>query len=137
MPLQLKTVDFNMTSNQEQLFSCDNCDFKTYTDFGLKLHKSKAHRVELEHKCDQCEYSTKTFELLMKHNEQKHINGTQFECNICQKKFKYRVNLNHHHKREHEGLKFKCEFCDFETSFKSKSSESYQFLTYQRNRLYL
>ena len=118
MPLQPKTVAFIMASNQEQLFSCDNCDFKTYTDFGLKLHKSKAHRVELEHKCDQCQYSTKTLKLLMNHNELKHINGTQFECNICEKKFKYRVNLNHHKKRKHGGLKFKCEFCEFETTFK-------------------
>lgn len=95
--------------------ACDQCDYKTYSERGLKHHNGLTHRKEGDFKCDQCEYTCHT-QFTLKSHQQKHSNS--LPCNICFKKFKYKVNVNHHLKRKHGDLKFTCELCEFKTTFK-------------------
>ena len=36
-------------------YSCSKCEFKTFSQMGLKLHQGSAHRQILEFHCELCE----------------------------------------------------------------------------------
>ena len=103
--------------------SCNQCDYKTYSERGLKYHVGLAHRKEYEFKCEKCEYSCDSESKLDCHIKRKHNVHLPYSCDICSKKFKYKVNLNHHTKRQHGSLEFTCEFCDLKTKFKHALQE--------------
>merc|ERR1712129_463492 len=57
--------------HSDKTFSCDVCDFKTATEFGLENHKAYKHEGK-GHMCDQCDFVSRVKAGLMKHIQEKH-----------------------------------------------------------------
>ena len=60
-------------NNESAEYTCSKCKYKTYTEFGLKVHIASAHPKDCQFKCDKCEYSTDLESSLKLHRQQKHI----------------------------------------------------------------
>ena len=71
---QIETV---LESDDDDIFSCDECEFRTRKKTGLKIHKSKIH---VKVKCNTCYREFTTKEKLKRHVESETTLG-----NICDK----------------------------------------------------
>ena len=101
-------------------FSCPKCEYKTYSNSGLKQHIANSHRENHPFKCGQCNYSCKLERELRYHVKTKHTDKLLYSCDICGKHFKYKENIKHHLKQQHSGIEFKCDLCDHKSKSKSQ-----------------
>ena len=58
-------------SENEEVWSCDICDYKAKTNSGLKTHKTRIHKDKAFH-CDDCDFASKTRRELELHLEAIH-----------------------------------------------------------------
>ena len=80
---------------------------------GLKDHIDSAH-LKLKVSCLECGkvFSPKS---LPSHIKSVHQGLTTQSCQICDKTFKRKSGLNAHVAAEHEGIKYSCSQCSFQT----------------------
>ena len=99
-----------------QLF-CDKCDYKTKTNYQLKVHRESKHEG-IRYNCELCDYSAKKKEQVKLHNEAKH-EGIKYSCNKCDYQTPRRHALKVHQEINHEGVKYSCNHCEYKTGRKS------------------
>ena len=99
-----------------QLF-CDQCGFRTKTNYQLKVHKESKHKG-IRYNCELCDYSAKRKEQVKFHNEAKH-EGVTYSCNTCDYQTTSRHALKMHQEINHEGVKYSCNHCEYKMGRKS------------------
>ena len=69
-----------------------------------------------KYKCDKCEWKAYTEDGLKVHNYKKHSGNMPFKCSICDKKFAYKSNLKKHmNSNVHNKELYLCDKCDYKT----------------------
>ena len=108
------------TVPEDASIQCINCDFKTTSKQGLKIHNSKVHsKINFEEfpaACDVCEKILQNENELRKHKKSQHTyHNVRYQCNECDFLANEAETLN-----VHFGIKQtnKCGLCDnfFENS---------------------
>ncbi len=104
-----------------QIFTCDECEFKTVSQKYLRKHKRLHHRsldTPQTYFCDQCNYTSHLQKNLTRHIWEKHKADNrqrEYRCTWegCNKTFSRAEHLKTHVCR-HTGEKpFKCKYCDY------------------------
>ena len=103
--------------DEGRLYSCDQCELKTFSYDYLRGHQTNKHEYEGRiFKCDQCSKSYPLEWNLEIHKRQKH-NPIEIPCQYCSFVAKHKQNLSYHMKTKHKdhiNLK-KCDKCPFTT----------------------
>ena len=124
-----------------QSFSCKQCEFRTKSKNYLRHHAKYVHSTKM-YDCEICGKSVKKIkqhmreqhlnkiemdclvckrkfcskETLYAHMKNIHVNKPRSECNQCSKSFKQYGSLLEHIRVKHEGKKYKCNECDFQST---------------------
>ena len=112
-------------------FSCNKCEFKTTRKDQLKKHTLITHKEkELQFSCNQSDKKADTETSLKSHiesdNEETKPKATEQiedsdlpssnECPICDKVFSSVSSSKLHYKSRHMGIRFPCDFCDYQAT---------------------
>ena len=123
--------------NIEKNIKCDQCDFASSTERGLKNHVERKHGKKLqEFRCESCKYVTTVTSYFKIHMQMHPKNGdtSKFICNLCEYETEDKVSLLGHkniHRRYKKTLtcnkeKLECSLCNFETNFKNSLTRHYK-----------
>ena len=93
----------------KRLFTCDLCEFETFSQKRFYLHKRKIHQDE-KYFCDQCGDSFFQKDGLKNHRERKH-EMIRYPCNQCDYKALSSETLRGHVKNIHERIPIYCDEC--------------------------
>ena len=98
---------------RNQIFYCEQCDYKAVTKFGLQNHILTKHdKVIFE--CNQCDKKYSYIQQLDVHKKAVH-EGSKFCCDSCNFQAAYKADLRSHKKIVHEGIRRKCDECDYQS----------------------
>ena len=123
----------------EKPFKCDQCPYEGSQRVILKIHKRSVHE-NLFFECDQCEYKASQKSNLKTHIQERHESGKgkstivkrklKEACTVCGETVRKEYMKEHTAKRhlgegslkpqyqqQHLGVNYRCEECNFETSF--------------------
>ena len=119
-------------------FSCDQCSYQSVYRRGVKRHQDAIH-LGIKHSCDECPKEYGDTQKLKLHKENTH-EGFSYECDQCEKVYGTHMNLRQHERehqgigticprceesfnttnalyqhvrKQHDGIKYKCNLCDF------------------------
>ena len=107
-------------TNDQKVFKCSICDYKTALKPHLKQHLESVHQGIKPFKCTLCEYKASLKVSLKKHMESVHEGIKPFKCSICDYETAVQPHLKRHIESAHKGFKpFKCDICNYETAQKS------------------
>ena len=102
-------------SKAKHKIKCAKCEFVAARKETMKLHVKTAHIVF--YLCEFCEYKTSsTRHVLQEHVRTQH-EGYKYKCGKCDYETKSQSNLRIHIKAKHEGVEFSCSDCQFKTSY--------------------
>ena len=93
----------NVSTEDEKLFHCPNCDNKHKHKSTLKSHIDTVHEGKKPvFKCDQCnkQYSHKPH---LNHHIARVHDGRKYECDKCNKQYSSKMCLKRHKSAIHEG----------------------------------
>ncbi|XP_063926526.1 uncharacterized protein LOC135140059 [Zophobas morio] len=120
-------VPFSCESSLE-IYSCDDCNFKTSLTISFKRHIKKCHLKDPSHinyeiksyKCRRCKFETHFVVTWLRHTVQCQQNAIRwYHCEKCSFKTKYSYNLKIHKKYRHIPINditwYKCKFCSNQT----------------------
>lgn len=97
-------------------YQCRKCD-KTF-DTMKYLQKHEIVHANYSYRCMFCSKNLSSQFNLDVHIKSKHVQNIDFKiCKVCSAKFKRKSDLNRH-ERVHANIKFVCDYCDKEFSFK-------------------
>jgi KRAB domain-containing zinc finger protein len=101
----------NIHSTQsEEVFQCDSCDFTTNRDSYLKSHVRHVHG-EKKFVCDLCGAAFGWNQSLQRHVQRVHDKDFPFQCDECQRWFPEKNVLEKHKKTKHKGMAIKTTKC--------------------------
>ncbi|GAB6030445.1 hypothetical protein CHUAL_007315 [Chamberlinius hualienensis] len=108
-----------------ELYTCDICNYKTYS-YGklINMHR-RIHSDDRPFLCDTCGKGFKTSKQLRNHrvihlDKRKHRNLRSGECEICHRRFSDRRMLRVHNDTVHSKLRpYLCNFCGYAASCRS------------------
>ena len=125
-------------------YKCDKCPKIFQKSSTLAMHRHRTHNPNFKPaqriKCQQCEKSYKNVTYMKEHVLRDHEKNTPFACEYCQRTFVLKsilkphlVNtntrikcdechltfstrgiMNQHTRNIHEGLKYPCNYCDYQ-----------------------
>ncbi|CAG0902032.1 unnamed protein product [Darwinula stevensoni] len=108
-----------------ELYSCDQCNYKTYSQSKLmNLHK-RIHSSERPYLCDTCGKGFKTNKQLRSHktvHQDKKVSKrlSSRQCDLCQRVFSDKRMLRMHRETVHMKIRpFLCNFCGYSASCRS------------------
>ena len=140
---------------------CDQCEFKTAKFEAMYRHKREKH-MGLEKKCTDCDYTNIYPNKMKKHFNQVHrgIKRKDFEkcrresceyagttncleleshslilCQKCQLSFKRSDAFKFHNEKIHEGVIFKCSYCDVYSNAKKSNLERHVLSKHSENEV--
>ena len=140
---------------------CDQCEFKTAKFEAMYRHKREKH-MGLEKKCTDCDYTNIYPNRMKKHFNQVHrgIKRKNFEkcrresceyagttncleleshslflCQKCQLSFKRSDSFKFHNRKIHEGVIFKCSYCDVYSNAKKNNLERHVLSKHSENEV--
>jgi len=105
------------TLENELVFSCLLCDFRTDSKFDLNQHKSHKHKKgerKKKHYCPHCDFSSSRVSVLKVHTVKEHKDiPKKFKCDRCDFATNYQTNMEKHMKKFHLGIPgpFQCTQC--------------------------
>ena len=97
-------------------------DNKTLTEKVIKLQLIVKNNEKKIFKCDQCDFSSVSEQGLKTHNKRKHTKAKVEEgtdsfpkmCNLCEKLFESEIDMKKHLKtHSYKQIEYRCEECDF------------------------
>ena len=140
---------------------CDQCEFKTAKFEAMYRHKREKH-MGLEKKCTDCDYTNIYPNRMKKHFNQVHrgIKRKNFEkcrresceyagttncleleshslfiCQKCQLSFERSDSFKFHNEKIHEGVIFKCSYCDVYSNAKKSNLERHVLSKHSENEV--
>uniref|UniRef100_A0A8D9E291 Histone H4 transcription factor n=1 Tax=Cacopsylla melanoneura TaxID=428564 RepID=A0A8D9E291_9HEMI len=97
-------IRYKHLDGQHHLFKCNECDFKTISNYQLVAHKRTHLPTEQRPKlyCDYagCDYSCLCKRTLYDHVKSKH-EGAKYACHLCSKEYSASTILSKHLKKKH------------------------------------
>ncbi|XP_053621826.1 zinc finger protein 761-like [Plodia interpunctella] len=103
-----------------EVFTCDQCNYKTHFKWNLRAHNRK-HNLVKQFKCVHCEYETAYRHNYLKHSrthENKEKTPVFYKCDKCTFVTKFEGHIARHLAKIHNEVTdtaYKCEMCDFST----------------------
>ena len=140
---------------------CDQCEYKTAKFEAMYRHKREKH-MGLEKKCTDCDYTNIYPNRMKKHFNQVHrgIKRKNFEkcrresceyagttncleleshslfiCQKCQLSFERSDSFKFHNEKIHEGVIFKCSYCDVYSNAKKSNLERHVLSKHSENEV--
>ncbi|XP_023322946.1 zinc finger protein 184 [Eurytemora carolleeae] len=99
----------------ENLFSCEQCEYTTYGPRQFKLHRVSEHGAKDYH-CAKCDLLLPTQELFSEHRNSHRREDKEMHCEACGFVANKRVTLNRHLFMKHnKGDGYQCDQCEFRT----------------------
>ena len=93
----------------ESACDCETCGKMFANDIQLQEHIENVH-MNGKYKCDTCDKTFSRIKQLKEHGA--NVHGLKLNCELCGKSFNRADGLREHIAIVHEGITFKCEFCD-------------------------
>ncbi|XP_071951406.1 uncharacterized protein [Antedon mediterranea] len=103
--------------DQNDIFTCDKCDYRTIYRNDLATHKLK-HEKEKPFKCQHCDFRSIYRHSLIHHVSSKHDKVRPFKCKYCDHSTARRQDLLTHLGKHEEARRFKCDLCDYTTPYR-------------------
>ena len=96
--------------NTKYTFPCKQCDYVAKHQWTLNYHVKRIHEDKTERfKCDDCGVLVRN---LYCHRESKHLR-IKYPCSRCPFQASSKAYLMQHETSVHDGIKMKCEHCDY------------------------
>ena len=114
----LKTMKQSHTFTR---YACAKCDYMATKTSHLKRHIQVKHE-DIYIACNICEYKAKCRAYLMRHMLTHDIHAVKkFSCpsQMCDYQTSEKGSLNAHIGSKHDGVKFSCNDCEYETAWRS------------------
>ena len=103
----------------EHKFKCNECDFRTVSEQGLKSHMTRKHKevrkeenLKFPRTCDFCEEEFKNKREMNKHMRMHSYTHVQFQCDKCDF-FGGDFMTMEVHLAKHHNDKFECGLCEY------------------------
>ena len=109
--------DISFTKESVELFSCDQCEFKSQNRKYLKEHV-RAQHLGILHHCTECDFTGKTRKVVYNHFQRVHVHTIEkLSCKFCHKVLESQGSLNRHLVRAHSDqvAMYTCHLCDYRT----------------------
>ena len=109
----------------DKLLKCLTCNFSTDHSKSLRLHTERVHQQLMRYQCGMCDFRTFNRIRMKKHHEAKHKNINQdtpyfsLICTLCFEEVDHKEH-SYIDPKMTKILKYKCNICDFKTSYKYK-----------------
>lgn len=111
----LNKLEYHQASHTKEGFMCLECSELFAFWKPLTSHLWRVHKIDMElYSCDKCDYKTFSLSKLNNIHKLIHGDVKAFVCDICQKAFKNTKQLRNHkitHKQKTNKLLFICEIC--------------------------
>lgn len=114
----LENIEYHRRCHNGAQYSCPECDHVHCHWNGMSTHLWRAHLINMElFSCDQCSYKTTSYSKLINMHKRIHGSERPFLCDTCGKGFKNTKQLRNHRsihyassrmRQEHEG---ECDVC--------------------------
>lgn len=112
---ELEKLNYHIKCHTENGFECRDCGEKFLFWKPLSSHLWRFHKIDMDlFSCDKCEYKTYSLSKLNNIHKLIHGDDKSFLCNICNKAFKNCKQLRNHkitHRDKSEKLVHVCEVC--------------------------
>ena len=130
-PFQNSNLSVEADKTCDNMYSCDICDKKLLSSYGIQLHIQTAHQ-KLKFPCKKCKYVATQAGSLQHHVKSIH-EGIKYPCKQCDYQATKMTDLRYHIQYHHEGIRYPCQQCDHQASrpqnlkhhVKAKHSTSY------------
>ena len=107
--------------------SIQNCDFTANKRRSLRIHINSVH-LNHWHSCNLCDYKSAMKSHLTEHIKYMHIKIEDEICTECNKSVQKRYLTKHMRRFHSDGqLKFSCNLCKFQTTYKSSLTEHIEY----------
>lgn len=90
------------------------CNKSFRQKYNLDYHKNFKHLRKFTCKCYYCDQVCLNKNGLKLHIDNVHLNKYKFKCDKCPKGYNSNSELEKHIKFDHEGVRYKCVFCNKE-----------------------
>ena len=110
-------IDYHVqTKHRGVRFYCDQCDHSSSNKSNLNEHIRRVHRG-IRYPCKQCSLDFADSKRLKHHVNLAHGDGENLPtCPHCGKTFTTKSSLGYHIQNKHEGFKYSCDKCSFQTA---------------------
>lgn len=112
---ELEKLNYHMKCHTENGFECKDCSEKFLFWKPLSSHLWRFHKIDMDlFSCDKCDYKTYSLAKLNNIHKLIHGDVKSFICNVCNKGFKNCKQLRNHkitHRDKSEKLTHICEIC--------------------------
>ncbi|KAG5899864.1 hypothetical protein JTB14_012331 [Gonioctena quinquepunctata] len=106
---------YHSASHSDEGFKCKECGEKSFAWKNLTSHLWRLHKIDMElFSCDKCEYKTYSLAKLNNVHKLIHSDVKGFSCNVCNKAFKNNKQLRNHkltHRDKIQRPEHPCEDC--------------------------
>nr|CAD7195398.1 unnamed protein product [Timema douglasi] len=90
-------IEYHRRCHQEAVFQCPECSHSTFHWNSLSSHLWRGHAIDMElYSCNQCDYKTISHSKLVNVHSRIHGDERPFLCDICGKGFKNPKQLRNH-----------------------------------------
>ena len=97
-------------------FECENCNFVTESERGLKVHLKRKHddlaEKEFPKVCDFCDHESFSEEIMRRHLKEHTYTNLKYKCGDCEFLAEDEFSLDIHAGRVHSG-NYECAICGF------------------------
>ena len=97
-------------------FECENCNFSTESERGLKVHVKRKHddlaNKEYLKVCDFCDHESFNENVMRRHLKEHSYTNLKYKCGDCEFLAEDEFSLDIHSGRVHSG-NFECAICGF------------------------
>ena len=109
--------------DDQEIFECEKCDFKTTSKSGLKTHTKRKHteitQDKFPRKCDMCELTFENAKELKRHMKTHSYQELRYKCEDCAFWGPNSISMEVHHGKMH-CQNYECGMCEYP----AKDSES-------------
>lgn len=111
----IEKIGYHIKCHFQQAYKCPECHNTFDSWNILSGHLWRNHKIDMElFSCDKCDYKTYSLSKLNSIHKLIHSDVKAFVCDICKKSFKNSKQLNNHkatHKQKNEDSTYFCEYC--------------------------
>lgn len=112
----VQKLNYHMASHNDTSFKCLECDEIFSFWKPLTGHLWRMHKIDMElYSCDKCDYKTYSLSKLNNIHKLIHSDVKAFACIVCQKSFKNKKQLRNHkmtHTEKSKKVVHTCEVCN-------------------------
>lgn len=108
-------IGYHIKCHYQQGYKCPECNATFDSWNIVSGHLWRSHKIDMElFSCDKCNYKTYSMSKLNSIHKLIHSDIKAYVCGVCKKSFKNSKQLNNHkatHKQKNEDSNYFCEYC--------------------------